>query len=295
MAKKEKPELVNPKWLVRKLYALPLEDIELREMILALWAHSNTFIEASEARRGSVSFTCQASQTQLAAFCHLKTEKSAYSRLVRLNKLGLVEWTTNRSHKANEYYVQLDLTSVVMTTGDTDENPFDVLPLAGEPPVGRSSVVEEASSVVSSLSSVVEASSSVVQATDSGFSGSYDLADTGLRLTETEAERFAETRETLDPKPKPLLATAPKPPAHPAPQAEEIPPPSQSFAWTPPPKPKPLTVKDTFRSNLPELRNTSAQHSWVPSEDGPKCSRCGIYREENKFDPQDCIEEETNG
>lgn len=238
MSKREKREHVNTKWLLRKISAnLKGVDADLREMVVALYVHSNTFLEAEDVRGGSVNFSSQASQRQLADYCHLKTEKSAYSRLVRLQGLGIVHWTANRSHKANEYHVQLDLTSVVQTTGDTDEeNPFEELP-AGNPLVTRglrvSSVASRGSSVVSALSSVVSESSSVVQTTDSAFSAATLLPILPVcDQPHASLDNFVETRENPGPqkqqqtpeKVERVSAKEPQVPVHPQSQTRGVPP-----------------------------------------------------------------------
>ena len=212
MAKeKEKREHVNTKWLLRRISAnLAGVDADLREMVVALYLHSNTFLEAEDVRNGSVYFASQASQRQLAAYCHLKTEKSAYSRLVRLQKLGLVDWTTNRSHKSNEYHVQLNISPVVETTDDTDD-PFPFTLKNPGAPSASSSVVQRASSVVSDFSSVVSDSSSVVQATGSAFSPKASAEnEPASRLQEHSfADNFVETPSVRPGEPGPLTISIP--------------------------------------------------------------------------------------
>ncbi|MBZ5566588.1 MAG: hypothetical protein LAN64_01930 [Acidobacteriia bacterium] len=115
MAPKKKPrEHVNTKWLLRRISAnLTGVPSDLREMVLALYVHSNTFLEADDVRNGWVQFTTVASQDQLAAYCHLSDAKGAYRRLVRLQNLEIVDWDrgkrSNGKGLAKEYFVTLDI------------------------------------------------------------------------------------------------------------------------------------------------------------------------------------------
>ena len=274
--KREQREHVNTKWLIRKLYVRDL-PYELREMLLALYCHSSTFVEAETVRNGLLEFSAQASQRQLADFCHLSTEKSAYSRLVRLHRLGLVDWTANHSHKSNEYFVSLS-TAGVKTTGEPDEDEF--LPSTR---TALSSVVQEASSVVSDLSPVVETLSSVVKTTDSVLPAPRSELPFCLSA-------IAETGEQEDTDQKPnLRGFAPEPPPKgllvPGPHGMCVPPEVPHSA--PPPTAFELQKREADAEQQREMRT---QHRWQDDKPTSRCRRCsatlqGYY---DGTDPQEC-------
>jgi hypothetical protein len=263
--------------LIRKIYAATSAlEPELREMILALYVHSNTFLEADDVRDGSVYFSCQASQRQLADFCNLADDKGAYRRLVRLQKLELVDWTPNRSHKANEYHVQLSiLSSGSKRPGEPAVDELFPGP-SGLPAGVSSSGVQEHSSGVEDFSSGFSGASSGVQQPDSAFSAVFELPF--LPVVVKQETSFAETRETLDP-------TA-QHQAQPQAQHQEPHPVSAGTNGSALPKIPVHSAAQPMEENPPATRH----HHWPGegrTEDTP-CKWCGSpYRD--RYDREPCV------
>jgi hypothetical protein len=219
MAKdKEKREHLNTKLLLRRIFAVSRTlhlPIELREMLLALYCHSNTFLEADDVRSGQLYFSSTASQDQLAAFCDLSDAKGAYRRLVRLEEAGVVQWTRGSKGKTtpNEYNVQLDLTLIPGVQEPGEELFPDTLVTRDLPVLNRASgSLNRASQTLNRAS---EGPIPGVQEPDTAFSATRSVtACPALREQEHSfADTFGETPSGRPGEPGPVAISTPNIPA----------------------------------------------------------------------------------
>jgi hypothetical protein len=285
-AKKEQRDYVNPKLLLRGVMkSLPAVEY-VRATVVALWAHSNNFLEKDDVADGTVSFNGTISYGQLADFCGIDYETAKWRMKQLRDKHELVEW--------ERFKLGIRFTFGVRLLGNGLTAVMDYLS-------------DNSSQVTEDSSQVMKRSSQVMDGLESGNGLpplAFDLAlsgeelsglceqDTSLRSEEQEQEQHPEPRQ-IDEDDYPGVPVHP-----PSPQAIAVPP------AAPPPDTRPR-CKDNYcrrvlqteteirRGKCDECLEWQRQenrkwvhprdtHDW--SKDKNVCDRCGTTREELKYE-----------
>jgi hypothetical protein len=102
MPKHEQEERLNPKMVLRRIMELMPDTFEshIRETIVALYAHSNGALKASDLDAGTVKFSGSFSNSQIGVVCGIETIRGIQRRMKELRKLGLLKTKLmpNRQH-----------------------------------------------------------------------------------------------------------------------------------------------------------------------------------------------------
>jgi len=198
MADKKERELVNPKWLLRRISETlpPSLPEELVNMIIALYAHSNDWITKEDAERGRFKFSVTAPFSQLAKYTRL-TDKGAKRRCERLrDDWGIVAWkiSANRNH-GNDFSISWEAATPKETVHASSEVPEGCTTGAAS-----GGVLETRGGVPRSQGGVLEGSGGVPARTPSVLSGLSGLSVETIAIADisqdTEQETAGETPAT---------------------------------------------------------------------------------------------------
>jgi hypothetical protein len=173
--RKIEPERVkpyNPLIFLRHLMAASGHlTPDLRETLIALFAHKTSFLDKDEVDAGRFTFTSNATQGQLARYCHIQVRGVA-RRLNRLQAAGVVYWDYTPKHaKGNDY------TIVLSRTDDTSGQPAGNTPYGGPMEDEKSVLIEGEVSLIEDSSQSSMGVKSVLSRTPSDLlpqpSGNY--------------------------------------------------------------------------------------------------------------------------
>ena len=155
--KKEQRDYVNPRLLLRGVMkSLPAVEY-VRPTVVALWAHSNNFLEKDDVANGTVSFSGTVSYGQLADFCGIDYETAKWRMKQLRDKHELVEW--------ERFKLGIKFTFGVRLSGNGLTEVMDYLSASGLPAGCQR---DSSSQVTKESSQVTEQSSQVMDGVESG-------------------------------------------------------------------------------------------------------------------------------
>jgi hypothetical protein len=191
-SKKEQRDYVNPRLLLRGVMkSLPAVEY-VRPTVVALWAHSNNFLEKDDVANGTVSFNGTISYGQLADFCGIDYETAKWRMKQLRDKHELVEW--------ERFKLGIRFTFGVRLSGNGLTEVMDYL--SEDQRAASGSPAKSSSQVTGRSSQVTEQSSQVMDGLESGnglpplaFDLAYLAKTTGSVVDRTSSLRSVDPNQ----------------------------------------------------------------------------------------------------